>query len=109
MDPEKVMTQDAKTGGARLAIDGGTPVRTEPLPLEFPGVHHMNEEEVDAATRVLRSRSVFRYYGINLQREVEAIEAEFASFLGVSHAVAVGSGTGALHTALSALGVGPGQ
>ncbi len=109
MDPEKVMTQDAKTGGARLAIDGGTPVRTEPLPLEFPGVHHMNEEEVEAATRVLRSRSVFRYYGINLQREVEAIEAEFASFLGVSHAVAVGSGTGALHTALSALGVGPGQ
>src|SRR2546427_861899 len=109
MPPEKGRPQAAKRGGARLAIDGGTPVRTEPLPLEFPGVHHMNEEEVEAATRVLRSRSVFRYYGINLQREVEAIEAEFASFLGVSHAVAVGSGTGALHTALSALGVGPGQ
>src|SRR5664279_4315396 len=93
----------------KLAIEGGKPVRTEPLPLEFPGVHHMDEEEVEAALRVLKSRSPFRYYGIDLQGEVEAFESEFASFLGVDHAVAVNSGTGALHTALSALGVGPGQ
>ena len=33
-----------------LAIDGGTPVRTEPLPLEFPGVHFMDEEEIEAVT-----------------------------------------------------------
>jgi 8-amino-3,8-dideoxy-alpha-D-manno-octulosonate transaminase len=38
-----------------------------------------------------------------------AFESEFASFLGVDHAVAVSSGAGALHLALSALGVGPGQ
>src|ERR1700734_3661335 len=93
----------------KLAIDGGKPVRTDPLPLEFPGVHHMDEEEIEAAFRVLKSRSPFRYYGIDLQGEVEAFESEFASFLGVAHAVAVSSGTGALHTALSALGVGPGQ
>jgi dTDP-4-amino-4,6-dideoxygalactose transaminase len=93
----------------RLAIEGGTPVRTEPLPLEFPGAQFMDDEEVDAAVRVLKSRSLFRYYGINLQKEVEALEAEFASHLGVAHVVTVSSGTGALHTALSALGVGPGQ
>ena len=99
----------AKTQAAKLAIRGGSPVRTAPLPLEFPGVHHMDEEEVNAAVRVLRSRSPFRYYGVALQGEVEAFESEFSAFLGVSHAVAVNSGTGALHTALAALGVGPGQ
>lgn len=92
-----------------LAIEGGNPVRTEPLPLEFPGVHHMDEEEVQAALRVLRSRSLFRYYGVDPQGEVAAFESEFAWFQGVSHALAVSSGTGALHVALSALGVGPGQ
>src|SRR3982074_449621 len=104
------LTQDnLPTIEERLAIDGGKPVRTEPLPLEFPGIHHMDEEEIEAALRVLKSRSPFRYYGIDLQGEVEAFESEFASFLGVAHAIAVNSGTAALHTALSALGVGPGQ
>ena len=86
-----------------------TPARIQPLPLEFPGVHHMGQEEIDAAVRVLTSRSLFRYYGIDLQNEVEAFEEEYSAFLGVKHALAVGSGTGALSVALSALGVGPGQ
>lgn len=93
----------------KLAIHGGKTVRKEPLPLEFPGIHYMDEEEVQAAVRVLRSRSPFRYYGIDAQGEVNHFEREFASFLRCKHAVAVTSGTGALHTALSALGVGPGQ
>lgn len=93
----------------KLAIEGGKPVRTEPLPLEFPGVHHMDADEIEAALRVLKSRSLFRHYGIDLQGEAEAFETEFASFLGVRHAIAVNSGTAALHIALSALGVGPGQ
>lgn len=93
----------------KLAIHGGAPVRTEPLPLEFPGIHHMDEEEINAALRVLRCRSPFRYYGIDLLGEVQAFEEEFASYLGISHCLAVNSGTGALNTALAALGVGPGQ
>jgi len=92
-----------------LAVHGGKPVRTEPLPLEFPGVHHIDDREIAAAVRVLKSRSLFRYYGIDLQSEVASFEREFAQFVGARHAVAVSSGTGALHTALSALGVGPGQ
>jgi len=96
-------------GQEKLAIDGGKPVRTKPLPLEFPGVHHMDAKEIQAAVRLLRARSPFRYYGVKLQREVEKLESEFARFVGVKHAVAVSSGTGALHAALSALGVGPGQ
>jgi len=83
--------------------------RQKPLPLEFPGVHYMDEDEIAAAVRVLRAKSPFRYYGVDLQREVESFEEEFARFTGCRFALAVGSGTGALATALSALGVGPGQ
>lgn len=93
----------------KLAINGGKPVRTKPLPLEFPGVHHMDTKEIQAATRLLRARSPFRYYGVKLQKEVEKFESEFARAVGVKHAIGVSSGTGALQTALSALAVGPGQ
>ena len=41
--------------------------------------------------------------------EVEAFEAEAAAYLGVDHAVAVASGTAALHLALLALDIGPGD
>jgi len=58
---------------------------------------------------VLRARSPFRFYGVDPQRQVESFESEFARFVGVKHALAVTSGTGALHTALSALGIGPGD
>jgi len=69
----------------------------------------MDHEEIEAAARVLKHRSLFRYYGVDLQGEVESFEAEFAREMGVRHALAVSSGTGALSTALAALGVGPGQ
>lgn len=106
IEPE-LNTQESRRSS--LALYGGNPVRSTPLPLEFPGVHHMDEEEVEAAVRVLRSRSPFRFYGVDLQGEVDAFESEFAAFQGSSHCLALTSGTGALHTALSALGVGPGQ
>lgn len=92
-----------------LAIHGGNPVRTSPLPLEFPGVHHFDEREAEAVMRVLHARSPFRYYGLDPQSEAEQFEAEFREYTGARYALAVGSGTGALHVALAALGVGPGQ
>ena len=59
---------------------------------------------IDAAiTRVLE-----RGYYI-LGSEVKAFEAEFAAYIGSPHCIGVGSGTEALHVALRALGLGPGD
>ena len=44
-----------------------------------------------------------------LGQEVEAFEEEFARYIGTSHAIGVNSGTSALHLALLAVGVGPGD
>ena len=60
--------------------------------------------EIDAAiSRVLDGG---RYI---LADEVKAFEQEFASYLGILYAVGVGSGTEALHLALAACGIVPGD
>jgi dTDP-4-amino-4,6-dideoxygalactose transaminase len=51
--------------------------------------------------------AVFESTQFVLGSEVAAFEQEFANFCGVQHAIAVNSGTSALHLALLAAGVGP--
>ncbi|MGI9608704.1 MAG: DegT/DnrJ/EryC1/StrS family aminotransferase [Acidimicrobiia bacterium] len=63
----------------------------------------IGEEEIDAVAEVLRS-------GMLASGErVARFEEEFAAIAGTDHAVAVGSGTAALHVGLVAMGVGPGD
>jgi 8-amino-3,8-dideoxy-alpha-D-manno-octulosonate transaminase len=93
----------------KLMIKRGKPVRTEPLPQEWCGAHFIDGKELAAVSRVMKSRSLFRYYGFDLQHEVSKLEKEFADYIGTRHAIAVSSGTGALQVALGALGVGPGD
>ena len=63
------------------------------------------QEEADAVQRVLLSNRVNYWTG----QETREFEKEFATWCGVSHAVAVANGTLALDLALRALGVGPGD
>ncbi|MBI1778529.1 MAG: DegT/DnrJ/EryC1/StrS family aminotransferase [Proteobacteria bacterium] len=73
---------------------------TQAVPVARPW---MGEEEVAAVQRVILSGWVAQ------GPEVEAFEREFASWVGAAHACAVGNGTAALHLALLALDVGPGD
>ncbi len=93
----------------RLAIEGGQPVRSEPLPWELPGAHWIGEEELELVSRVIRARSPFRFYGPDLQRMVDTLEEEWCSAFGHRHALGVSSGTAALSIAMSALEIGPGD
>jgi dTDP-4-amino-4,6-dideoxygalactose transaminase len=62
------------------------------------------KSEVDRAiSRVLEAGQYV------LGTEVSAFEEEFASYCGAQHGIAVSSGTSALHLALLAAGVGPGD
>ena len=58
---------------------------------------------------MLRSGSLFRYYGPKLLGRTEAFEAGVRGHLGVGHAVATSSGTAAMRSALAALGIGCGD
>jgi hypothetical protein len=85
----------------RLAIDGGTPVRTEP----FPPWPYFEPDEIDAVTAVLRSGRVNYHTGT----EGRAFETEFAAFSHTRYAIALANGTVALELALMGLGIGPGD
>ena len=84
----------------KLAIDGGTPVRTGGPIVE---TDVFEQEEFDALMEVARTKK--------LRRAEAAIEYErvIAEWFGVKHAIAVSSGTTALHIALAAFGIGPGD
>ena len=79
------------------------------LPQEWPGIHHIGEEEIEAVTNVLKNQSPFRFYGPKPTYEARQFEEEFARYVGMNYCVAVSNGTTALQVALSALKVGPKQ
>ncbi|ADU49148.1 DegT/DnrJ/EryC1/StrS family aminotransferase [Intrasporangium calvum] len=74
---------------------------SEQIYLSSPDV---TEAEEEAVLRAIRSGWV-----APLGPEVDAFEAELADFCGREHAVALSSGTAALHLGLLILGVGPGD
>jgi 8-amino-3,8-dideoxy-alpha-D-manno-octulosonate transaminase len=103
------MSDDARYKSNRLAIDGGTPVRSTPLPWELPGAYFIDDEEKRLVTQVVEARSPFRFYGLDAQGMVDRLEAEWCSTFGHKYALGVNSGSAALHIALCAFGVGPGD
>jgi dTDP-4-amino-4,6-dideoxygalactose transaminase len=73
--------------------------------LHFPVWPHYADDEVAAATAVLRSGRVNYWTGTEARR----FEHEYASAIGVRHAVTLANGTVALELALAMLGIGPGD
>jgi len=86
---------------AGLAINGGPKVRDRP----FPRWPVLGDEDVEAVAEVLRSGRLTQLTG----GAVAAFEEAFAAWHGVRHCVATSSGTTAIHTALAALDIGPGD
>ena len=94
---------------SKLALDGGTPVRREPLLPGWPGGLLIGAEEKAQVLEVLDSQSLYRHYGPRPRRKVAELEQKFAQAVGARHALGVTSGTGALIVGLAALGIGPGD
>ena len=84
----------------RLAIDGGQPVRTSMLPY---GRQSVDDDDIAAVTQVLASD------WLTTGPAVAEFEKAFADFVGTDEAVAVSSGTAALHAAMFALAISPGD
>ena len=85
----------------KLAIDGGTPVRSLPLS-PWP---HFAPDEIDAVTQVLVSGKVNYWTGDACRH----FEQAYANYTGCQHAIALANGTLALELALYALDIGPGD
>lgn len=89
---------------------GGEPTLKEP----FGIVHNIGEEEIEAVARVMRRGPLSGFHGTwgpNFLggQEVQAFEKKFAQYFGVKHAVTFNSATTALHGAMIALEIGPGD
>jgi dTDP-4-amino-4,6-dideoxygalactose transaminase len=95
---------------SKLAILGGTPVRTE----DFPNRVSMGSEEKSAALRVLDSDVLSGFVGaagkfFNGGKEVVDFEDLWASTYGFKNAISVNSWTTGLQVAVGAVGIEPGD
>jgi dTDP-4-amino-4,6-dideoxygalactose transaminase len=74
------------------------------IPINLPQI---GDEELDAVTKVMRSGILTS--GLGAGPKVTEFEKKFAAFAGVKHAIAVNTGTAALHAAIVSVGVKPGD
>ncbi len=85
----------------KLAIDGGAKSVTNQLTM-WP---EFDEKAIHSVEEVLRSGKVNYWTG----KKGMEFEKKYARWQGSKYAISAGTGTAALHVALSALGVGPGD
>jgi perosamine synthetase len=104
-----------KQDKSKLALFGGKPVNTKPLPI----YNSIGNEEVRVVTKLMRDvtqgkallsgflgRAGERFLGGTYIRK---LETDFESFFGVRYAVSYNSATTALQGAVAALGIGSGD
>ena len=87
---------------AKLAIHGGKKVIPVGLHKPWPPI---NQDDIDAVVKVLKRGILWG----PMEEEVLGLQKEFAEYVGAKHALVVNSGTAALHAAVVAAGVGPGD
>jgi perosamine synthetase len=85
---------------SKLAINGGTPVRSTVLNY---GRQWLDEDDIESVVEILRGD------WLTMGPTVEKFEKAVAEYAGVEYGVAVNSGTAALHVAAFAAGIGPGD
>jgi perosamine synthetase len=95
---------------AKLAINGGTPIRTE----LFPAYNTIGIEEKEAVMKVLDSGNLSQYLGAWHSDflggpTVKEFEKNWAKSFGVKHAVSLNSNTSGLFTSMGAIGIVPGD
>jgi len=66
---------------------------------------NLSNEEIDAVIKVMESQMLTLLHGTYVKK----FEEDFAKYIGVKHAIGVNTGTAALHIALAALDIGPGD
>src|SRR5438045_3955077 len=86
--------------GAKMAVPSNTRIPVENLTRQW---QQIEAEIMQAVSRVLPSGKY------TLGPELKAFESEFAALCDTRHAIGISSGTAALHLALLACGVGPGD
>ena len=104
MDRRKFLgAATAMAAGARaasqLAVDGGAPVRKQPLAGKNWVPQYYDDQELGRLEQVLESRNPFRWANPLDRSKVAMFENECAARIQTRHALAVTSGTAALHTA----------
>jgi dTDP-4-amino-4,6-dideoxygalactose transaminase len=95
---------------SKLAIHGGEPIRTEP----FPVYYSMGAEEKQAVMEVLDGKVLSAFLGTWSDNfyggpRVRELEAAWAEYFDVTHAVSVNSATSGLYAAVGAAGINPGD
>jgi dTDP-4-amino-4,6-dideoxygalactose transaminase len=95
---------------SRLALYGGTPVRSTPWPTYDKGAVFIDPEDEEAALRAIRSHLYFRYdHRDQKDTECGILEDKLCRYFGCAHALAVSSGTTALALAIMAAKIPPGS
>lgn len=94
----------------KLAIFGGNPIREKAI----PWVSTMGEEERQAVDAVMRSGILSEFIAGTGEKflggpVVKALEDAFCKRFKAEYAISVNSATTALHTAVAACGIGPGD
>lgn len=100
----------AKNGKAGLAINGGVPALTHPLPSALLGITDLGEEEKRAVMEVLDRKTIFRFLNSDEVSESARLEKAYREYCGTDYALAMGGGgTSALICGLTGLGIGSGD